>query len=142
MLTDDASAARSVSRPTVICFRAMIFGSSAAEVRKHGLASGLEPPDPVEADPVTIPEAEREQRGIRRLPATRHEPLDVLEADAIQTDALGSDGLVRRMGMHCGVAVPPVHWPEPARVAGFGRGGTGHRRDEHGAAADERRVGR
>ena len=113
MLTDGASAARSVSRPTAIRFRAMIFGSSAAEVLKHGLAPGLEPPDPVEADPVTIPEAQREQRGIRRLPATRHEALDVLEADAILTDALGSDGLVRRMGMHCGVAVPHIHWPEP-----------------------------
>jgi hypothetical protein len=119
----------------------MIFGSSAAEVLKHGLAPGLEPPDPVEADPVTIPEAQREQRGIRRLPATRHEALDVSRRDAILTDALGSDGLVRRMGMHCGVAVPHT-LAGAARVAGFGRGGTGHRRDQHGAAAHERRVGR
>jgi hypothetical protein len=70
MLTDGANAARSVSRPAVISFRAMLFGSSAAEVLKHRLEPGLESPDPVEADPATIPEARREQRGIRRLPAS------------------------------------------------------------------------
>ena len=54
-----------------------------------GLERGLEPPEPVEVDPATIPEAEREARGIRRLPATQREALDALEADALLTDALG-----------------------------------------------------
>jgi glutamine synthetase len=54
-----------------------------------GLERGLEPPEPVEVDPATIPEAEREARGIRRLPATQREALDALEADALLMDALG-----------------------------------------------------
>jgi glutamine synthetase len=54
-----------------------------------GLERGLEPPEPVEVDPVTIPVAERERRGIRRLPATQREALDALEADAILMEALG-----------------------------------------------------
>jgi glutamine synthetase len=54
-----------------------------------GLERGLEPPEPVEVDPATIPEAERERRGIRRLPATQREALDALEADAVLVGALG-----------------------------------------------------
>ena len=45
--------------------------------------------DPVEVDPVTIPEEEREAREIRRLPATQEDALDALEADEILTAALG-----------------------------------------------------
>jgi hypothetical protein len=75
-----------------------------SEVLKHGLEPGLEPPDPVEADPATIPEAQREQRGIRRLPATQQEPLDALAADAIPTGALGSGA--RRTCL----AVPRSEW--------------------------------
>src|SRR5262249_42350944 len=48
-----------------------------------GLERGLEPPEPVEVDPATIPEDEREARGIVRLPATQAEALDALEADAV-----------------------------------------------------------
>jgi glutamine synthetase len=55
-----------------------------------GLERGLEPPEPVEVDPATIPEDERERRGIRRLPTTQREALDALEADAVLTAALGS----------------------------------------------------
>jgi glutamine synthetase len=54
-----------------------------------GLERGLEPPDPVEVDPATIDEAERERRGIRRLPATQQEALDALAADRLLLDALG-----------------------------------------------------
>jgi glutamine synthetase len=54
-----------------------------------GLERGLEPPEPVEVDPATIPEAERERRGIRRLPATQREALDTLEADTVLVGALG-----------------------------------------------------
>jgi len=54
-----------------------------------GLERGLEPPEPVEVDPATIDEKEREARGIARLPATQAEALDALEADSVLTDALG-----------------------------------------------------
>jgi glutamine synthetase len=54
-----------------------------------GLERGLEPPEPVEVDPATIPPAERESRGIHRLPATQEEALDALEADELLTAALG-----------------------------------------------------
>jgi glutamine synthetase len=54
-----------------------------------GLERGLEPPEPIEVDPATIPEAECEARGIRRLPASQREALDALEADAVLMAALG-----------------------------------------------------
>ncbi len=55
-----------------------------------GLERGLEPPAPVEVDPATIPEREREALGVRPLPATQEEALDALEADGVLMDALGS----------------------------------------------------
>jgi glutamine synthetase len=55
-----------------------------------GLERDLEPPEPVEVDPATIPEAEREERGVRRLPETQQEALDALAADAVLMEALGS----------------------------------------------------
>jgi glutamine synthetase len=54
-----------------------------------GLERGLEPPEPVEVDPATIAESEREARGIRRLPETQEEALAALEADEVLTAALG-----------------------------------------------------
>ena len=54
-----------------------------------GLERGLEPPDPVEVDPATMAEDEREALGIRPLPASQGEALDALEADAVLTGALG-----------------------------------------------------
>jgi len=54
-----------------------------------GLERALEPPEPVEVDPATIPEPEREARGIRRLPETQEEALAALEADEVLTAALG-----------------------------------------------------
>jgi glutamine synthetase len=54
-----------------------------------GLERGLEPPEPVDVDPATIPEGERAQRGIVRLPATQEEALDALAADDLLTSALG-----------------------------------------------------
>jgi|tagenome__1003787_1003787.scaffolds.fasta_scaffold20975128_5 glutamine synthetase len=54
-----------------------------------GIERGLEPPDPVEVDPATIAEDEREALGIRPLPTTQGEALDALEADAVLTGALG-----------------------------------------------------
>jgi glutamine synthetase len=54
-----------------------------------GLERGLEPPEPVDVDPATIPDEERRARGVKRLPATQAEALDALEADALLMDALG-----------------------------------------------------
>jgi glutamine synthetase len=54
-----------------------------------GLERGLEPPEPVEVDPATIDDEERERRGIHRLPATQEEALHALAADELLIDALG-----------------------------------------------------
>jgi len=54
-----------------------------------GVERGLEPPEPVGVDPATLPEEEREARGIDPLPATQQEALDALEADEVLTAALG-----------------------------------------------------
>ncbi|TML87109.1 MAG: glutamine synthetase [Actinobacteria bacterium] len=54
-----------------------------------GLARELEPPEPVEVDPATIPDDERARRGIVRLPATQAEALDALEGDPVLMAALG-----------------------------------------------------
>jgi glutamine synthetase len=54
-----------------------------------GIERGLEPPEPVEVDPATIAEDERERRAIRPLPSSQLESLRALEADTLLTDALG-----------------------------------------------------
>jgi glutamine synthetase len=54
-----------------------------------GLERGLEPPKPVEVDPATIDEAERDALGVVPLPATQQEALDALAGDAVLTAALG-----------------------------------------------------
>ena len=54
-----------------------------------GLERGLEPPEPVAVDPATLPEDERERRGIAALPASQEEALDALAADELLLDALG-----------------------------------------------------
>ncbi len=54
-----------------------------------GLERGLEPAEPVEIDPATIDENERERRGIDRLPATQEDALHALAADEVLLDALG-----------------------------------------------------
>ena len=54
-----------------------------------GLEHKLEPPEPVELDPATVDERERDDRGIVPLPATQAEALDALAADDVLTSALG-----------------------------------------------------
>lgn len=54
-----------------------------------GLERSLEPPEPVEVDPATLPDSEREARGIHRLPETQEEALAALESDDVLTAALG-----------------------------------------------------
>ena len=53
-----------------------------------GLERGLEPPEPVEVDPATMSERERERLAIAEMPATQAEALDALAADDVLTDAL------------------------------------------------------
>jgi glutamine synthetase len=55
-----------------------------------GMERALEPPEPVDVDPATLPDDERERRGIVRLPATQEEALDALEADGLLLAALGA----------------------------------------------------
>jgi glutamine synthetase len=54
-----------------------------------GIERRLEPPQPVDVDPATIPEDERTRREIVRLPATQAEALDALAADKLLVAALG-----------------------------------------------------
>jgi glutamine synthetase len=56
----------------------------------EGLERELEPPEPVEVDPETIDQGERERRGIVRLPETQEEALEALAADGLLLGALGS----------------------------------------------------
>jgi glutamine synthetase len=56
-----------------------------------GLERGLEPPEPVQVDPGTLSEAERDGQGIRPLPSSQREALDALAADAVLTGAMGDD---------------------------------------------------
>ncbi len=54
-----------------------------------GLERALEPPEPVEVDPSTVPPEERARLGIEPLPTTQEEALERLEGDAVLVDALG-----------------------------------------------------
>jgi glutamine synthetase len=54
-----------------------------------GLDRALEPPDPVEVDPATLSDADREALGVAPLPAGQEEALDALAADDVLTAALG-----------------------------------------------------
>ena len=56
-----------------------------------GLERGLEPPAPVDVDPATLPENERAERGIVRLPTTQEEALDALAGDELLTRELGPE---------------------------------------------------
>src|SRR5207302_10716420 len=54
-----------------------------------GIERRLDPGAPTDVDPATLSEAEREARGIRRLPETLDAALDNLEADELLLDAMG-----------------------------------------------------
>jgi glutamine synthetase len=54
-----------------------------------GLERGLEPPEPVEVDPATLGEEERERLGIAAMPSSQVEALDALAGDGVLMDALG-----------------------------------------------------
>ncbi len=54
-----------------------------------GMERDLDPGEPTLVDPDTIPETERDARGIHRLPGTLGEALDALERDEVLRSALG-----------------------------------------------------
>jgi glutamine synthetase len=54
-----------------------------------GLERDLEPPAPVQVDPATMEEDEREPQAIHVLPGSQAEALDALEEDAVLTESLG-----------------------------------------------------
>ena len=54
-----------------------------------GIERKLEPGEPTLVDPDALSEAERAQRGIRRLPRSLEEALDALERDEVLREALG-----------------------------------------------------
>jgi glutamine synthetase len=54
-----------------------------------GIDRRLEPPAPVAADPATLSELTRAERGIDRLPGSPGEALDALESDPVLLSALG-----------------------------------------------------
>ncbi len=54
-----------------------------------GIERGLDLPAPVQVDPATLPQAERDAKGIRPLPASQREALDALAADDVLTAAMG-----------------------------------------------------
>ena len=54
-----------------------------------GLDRELESPDPIDVDPATLPDAEREARGAHRYPETLEEAIAALERDQVLLGALG-----------------------------------------------------
>jgi glutamine synthetase len=54
-----------------------------------GIAGKRDPGEPTLVDPDTLSDAERQRRGIRRLPTTLGEALDALEQDEVLREALG-----------------------------------------------------
>jgi glutamine synthetase len=54
-----------------------------------GLDRELDAPDPIDVDPATLPDEEREERGADRYPETLEEAIAALERDEVLLDALG-----------------------------------------------------
>jgi glutamine synthetase len=54
-----------------------------------GIDDGVKLPAPVDVDPALVAEAERERRGIARLPGSLGEAVDAFEADPVLTAAFG-----------------------------------------------------
>ena len=57
----------------------------------HGMASGIEPPPPVEENIYSMSQAEKEARGIRHVPGSLGETVDAFEANDVIRTAVGSD---------------------------------------------------
>lgn len=54
-----------------------------------GIANSIEPGDPVEVNPESLGKKEKKARGIKRLPETLDEALNILEKDRVLMDAMG-----------------------------------------------------
>jgi glutamine synthetase len=54
-----------------------------------GMERDLRPPDPIDVDPATLSDRDREARGALRYPTTLDEACKALESDAVLMDALG-----------------------------------------------------
>jgi glutamine synthetase len=54
-----------------------------------GMERDLRPPDPIDVDPATLSDRDREARGALRYPTTLDEACKALESDAVLVDALG-----------------------------------------------------
>jgi glutamine synthetase len=54
-----------------------------------GVRRDLRPPPSVEADPATLSDEERRERGIRRLPETLHEAAEAFASSAVLREAMG-----------------------------------------------------
>jgi glutamine synthetase len=54
-----------------------------------GLDRGLRPPEPIDVDPATLSDADREARGAYRYPTTLEEAIKALESDGLLMEALG-----------------------------------------------------
>ncbi len=85
---EEASTNAEIKAADATCNPYLAVGSLIA-AGLDGIERGIEPPEPVEVDPATIPEDERAARGIVRLPATQEEALDALERDGVLVEALG-----------------------------------------------------
>jgi glutamine synthetase len=86
---EEASTNAELKAADATCNPYLALGGLAA-AGLDGLERGLELPDPVEVDPATLPDEERERRGIARLPEKQAEALDALAGDGVLVDALGS----------------------------------------------------
>jgi glutamine synthetase len=56
-----------------------------------GIEDGLTLPEPIQDEPGSWPEEERERRGIRRLPETAEDAIAAVELSAPVREALGDD---------------------------------------------------
>jgi glutamine synthetase len=54
-----------------------------------GIDRELLPPDPIDVDPATLPDGEREAKGAHRYPTTLDEATKALESDGVLMEALG-----------------------------------------------------
>ena len=70
------------------CNPYLAFGALIA-AGMDGLERELEPPGPLDVDPATLSEGDREARGARRYPTTLGEAIDALESDGLLMEALG-----------------------------------------------------
>jgi len=70
------------------CNPYLAFGALIA-AGADGVARELQPPEPIDVDPATLPDREREAAGAHRYPETLQEAVTALERDKVLLDAMG-----------------------------------------------------